>query len=232
MKHTLSNLAIALAITTSASAHAGAITAYGDLTSFNNAVGALAVTVEDFTSGAHFPISSGILNSSTNEAGITPGMIQPGVTYSTTLPGSGNFFNIDAGGGFTGGFLDTISGNNRVLTIAFNNAVQYFGFDSNSLVGANGMLMTINFAAGSPFQQQVIPANGGNMDFFGFGSDAADITSLTLSGSDPTFSFAIDNFRFTAGSNSQNGRVPEPATLALLGLGLAGLGAMRRRKIH
>ena len=203
MKYTFSKLAITLAIVTSASAHAGVITAYNDLTSFNNAVGALAVTVEDFTNTNHFPINSGILNSATNEAGITPGTIKPGVTYSTPLPGSGNFFNIDSGGGFTGGFLDTVTGNNRVLTIAFDNDVQFFAFDSNALVGS-GMLMTINFASGSPFQQQIVPANGFTMDFFGFGSDAADISSLTLSGSDSGFSFAIDNFRFTAGSNDQN----------------------------
>lgn len=207
-----------------ATAYAGPITTYNNLTSFNTAVGALSITVEDFTSTAHFPINSGILNSATNEAGITPGTIKPGVTYSTPLPGSGNFFNIDAGGGFSGGFLDTVTGNNRVLTITFDNDIQYFGFDTNYLVG-DGMTMNVNFASESPHQTMII-TNSSIPEFFGFGSDAADISSITLNGGG-AFSFAIDNFRFTAGSNNN---VPEPASLALLGIGLAGIGAMRRKQ--
>lgn len=122
-------------------AYAGPITTYNNLTSFNTAVGALSITVEDFTSTAHFPINSGVLNSATNEAGITPGTIKSGVTYLTPLPGSGIFFNIDAGGGFDGGFLDTLD-RNRVLTITFDNDIQYFGFDTNKVIGV-GMTMEV-----------------------------------------------------------------------------------------
>jgi hypothetical protein len=97
-------LAAVLSLVTGAAwqARAGSVTSYTDRTSFNTAV-AVPLTVEDFTSSYHLPITTGVLNSSTNlvvsgGSPITPGLIQPGVTYSTPI-GTGDFFNIDFGGG-------------------------------------------------------------------------------------------------------------------------------------
>ena len=46
---------------------------------------------------------------STDATNFLPGDIAAGVTYSTPV-GDSFFFNIDAGGGFVGGFLDGFYG--------------------------------------------------------------------------------------------------------------------------
>lgn len=65
------------------------------------------------------------------------------------------------------------------------------------------------------------------------GSEAIAGVFLDLVGSEP-FGFAIDNIRFgTLGDidiDIDNGEVPSPGTLALIGLGLAGLFASKKKK--
>ena len=216
---------VILALGPVVSAYGGVITFHADLATFNAAIGATPAIIEDFTPDSHFPISTGILNSSTNlpGIGIVPGTIKPGVTYSTPV-GPGFFFNIDRGGGFPGGFLDTIAGGNQVLTVTFDTPQQFFGFDASSTLTPL-MNLTINFPADPSLLFPVVPTS--TNDFFGFVSSASDITSLTLSGPHPNFSFALDNFRF-GGTASQS--VPEPGSLALLGIALGAFGLSRRRK--
>ena len=159
---------------------------------------------------------------------ITPGLIQPGVTYSspvrTDVP-AGFFFNIDAGGGFSGGFLDGLgTGSTSMrLTTTFNNPVNGFGFDTNSLMGTQLTIAT-NFTSG-PADVQTLPVNGAS--FFGFVSSDTDIVSATLFGNDSTFTFAIDNFTFPTSAAA----VPEPSSIVLASLAtLTGLayGSARR----
>lgn len=210
-------------------AQAGVITQYSDRTVFNAAVGP--VTLEDFTSLSHFPINPAVLNSATNQPviGITPGTIQPGVTYTApTVNPANNEFNIDAGGGFTGGFLDSLLNGaaSRPVTITFNGPVSAFGFDTNQ-IGGTSQSIVINFASGPAFSTTLNPA-AGPPTFFGFQSSSQDIVSLVLQFNSPaTFGFALDNFAFTASGSVAD--IPEPSSLALIGGGLLTLVAIRRR---
>lgn len=224
------SLTLAMAmLATAAVSMAGAITQYTSRSAFNTAVGA--VTLEDFTSTFHFPISSGVLNSSTNQPGIgiTPGTIQPGVTYTAPVNTSGPDFNIDAGGGYVGGFLDSLLNGaaSRALTATFSGPVGAFGFDTNELGGLSESIL-INFSGGGSFTTTLNPA--GSLTFFGFQSSSQDISSIVFQYNSPTtFGFALDNFAFTPnGGGGQT--VPEPASAVLLSAGLVGLGVLHRKR--
>ena len=90
--------------------------------------------------------------------------------------------------------------------------------------------ITINFLSGTSYTNNF--SNISNMQFFGFQSDMADITSVVISGNNSYFGFAIDNHAFGGtGTGTGNASVPEPAGLILLALGLIGLTITRKQKL-
>jgi hypothetical protein len=211
------------AVGVSATASAGSVTVTNNQAAFTAGLPGT-VTVEDFTDTAHFPISSGVLNSSTTDAGLVAGEIKPGVTYSVQGPVIGNGFNIDAGGGFVGGFLDTVT-NIGPVNVAFDHAASGFGFTTNYL--EPDVHVVVNFADGSS-QTFDTTLDNSNLTFFGFDAVGSSIVSAQIGSlSNPTFSFAIDNFTF---NNASVSAVPEPGNLAMLVLGVAGLAVARRRR--
>lgn len=222
-------LSVAFPLLGTTLASAGMISEYSDRSAFEVAAG-VPLVVEDFTDTFHFPISTGVLNSSTNlvvETGppILPGDIEAGVTYSTLI-GESFFFNIDGGGGFEGGFLDGFTQNfDNVLTIDFDNPVAAFGFDTNRIMGRSFELL-IEFTSGPSYQQTFAVPASPDLVFFGFVSTLSDIASVQiLSDGASGFSFALDNFTFSGGV------IPEPTAMLSVVLGgglLLGGGALRR----
>lgn len=224
----ISNAVLALVALFSVSGvNAATITTFTDRSAFNSAVGT--TTLENFTNAAHYPIPNGALSSTTSftsiyTAPLNAGDIKAGATYTTPVTTDTAFyFNIDAGGLFTnGGALDSLSKTSK-LTISYDPLVAAFGFDAYQYMSEFDVM--INFLGGSSYTKHFSFST--SVQFFGFQSDAADIQSVVIGGTNTIMGFAIDDHSY-GGTPSP---VPLPSATWLLFSGLLSLiGVARRSK--
>jgi hypothetical protein len=105
------------------------------------------------------------------------------------------------------------------LTFTFATPIEDFGV---YLSGVQLAGETITFNDGAP-QVIPIPNPGSGVQFLGFTDFGNQISSITINVINDIV--GVDDVRFSVA------QVPEPATLALVGIAVAGLGFCRRRKL-
>jgi hypothetical protein len=139
----------------------------------------------------------------------------PGLSFTSTV------------GNISGGiFNDQLAAGSQTTTFNFSSAINGLGanFDMSPGGAGVGILWTISlFAGGTEVLSSEVSRNLTGQ-FFGFISDSAFDSILFTAGTQANGveTYNLDNLSF--------GTVPEPESLALLGLGLAGIALSRRKQ--
>jgi len=153
--------------------------------------------------------------------------------------------NVYAGAGGTGNFAADYSG---PITVTLNQNVTYFGLWISAMNDGNVITLYNGATEVTTFDTATMDALvGGNTGYFGnpnsnflhgdpqepfafvnFYDETGSFNKIVLSG----IYFETDNYTVgTFASESGTSVVPEPATMTIMGVGVAGLGMIRRRRV-
>jgi hypothetical protein len=170
----------------------------------------------------------------------TPTAVAPGVTavYGGSVdPGASNVFGVSNGVSVTLGFNTTSGGSKYLgfvpasnpattpfLTFTYNGPINAWGAYFTGLEPDIPGIVHVVFNDGTSQDISVPDGSiGGGVGFWGFVSTGSPISSITLQELD------VGSIRDIWGIDDVvSAQVPEPAGMLLLGLGLAGLAAVRK----
>ncbi len=168
--------------------------------------------------------------------GATTVPVNFGNGVTATLTG-GTIQNTNSAGRFaisSPNYYNTFS---STFGLTFSKPIAAFGFYGTDIGDFGGHLTLTLTDASNATTDLTVPnltgANGnapenGSVLYYGFYDTGDTYTKITFGNSNTSDGFGFDNF--SVGTTEQVIPAPEPASLALLGSGLAAVAAMRRRR--
>lgn len=180
------------------------------------------VGTEDFEGLATGGAAGTVLNFPGSTGGIQATLSGSGAGQIANSPGAGRYATSGSQ------FLQSVRSG---FTITFSSEIAAFGFYGTDIGDFGGQLIltltnggtdtiTVNNSTNAP---------NGSLLFFGFIDTANTYSSITFANTSGTDQFGFDDMTIGDAQQVIIG-VAEPTTLAILGLGLVGLGASRLRR--